>query len=338
MVQAKDLAGVIHICASNYKILPSRHHYMNAVKALILCNNPIAILGIKEFLFYGKVGAIGIPKRNKEMAEILGQLLAETGIPLLLLDKKVYKKQLAEAIEVYKITVGLMMTFPFVITNEILAMPAKGFINFHYGLLPQCRGPHPILWHLINNDKEAGVTVHKVDAGIDTGDIILQEKIPVDITDTYGTMQGKLAYLAAKLAANLLKILSYGSIIPSIKQDETKAKYYEMAKASDLTINWAEMNAEKIIRLVNACNPWNKGAGATIKNWFIGITEAEMAGDCDDTNQKPGTIIACNKAEGLLVKTIDNKKLMITIVYLQEGFFSGWKLAGFGIAKGDCFE
>jgi methionyl-tRNA formyltransferase len=311
---------------------------MNEVKALILCNNPIAILGIKEFLFYGKVGAIGIPKRNKEMAQILEQLLAETDIPLLLLDKKEYKKQLSEAIEVNKITVGLMMTFPFVITNEILAMPTKGFINFHYGLLPQCRGPHPILWHLINNDTEAGVTVHKVDAGIDTGAIILQEKIAVDITDTYGTMQGKLAYLAAKLAANLLKILSYGSIIPSLEQDETKAKYYEMAKASDLTIDWKEMNAEKIIRLANACNPWNKGAGASIKDWLIGITEAEIVGDCEDTDQKPGTIIACNKAEGLLVKTMDNKKIRINIVYLQEGFFSGWKLVGFGIGKTDCFQ
>ncbi|MBL0145732.1 MAG: hypothetical protein IPP48_08200 [Chitinophagaceae bacterium] len=311
---------------------------MNNVKALILCNNPIAIPGIKEFLFYGKVGAIGIPKRNKEMQQILEQLMQDTNVPLLLLNKKEYKTQISEAIKQYQINVGLMMTFPYIITPQLLTLPEKGFINFHYGLLPQCRGPHPILWHLLNNDKEAGVTVHKVDEGIDTGQIILQEKVQIENTDTYGILQSKLAFLAAKLAANLLKILSYGTVIPSVAQDETKANYFEMPVAKDLTINWQQMDATKIIRLVNACNPWNKGAGAVVDNWFIGVTEAEVAGDCNDTDLTPGTIIACSKNEGLIVKTVDNKKIILNIVYLQEGFFSGWKLSNFGITKGACFN
>ncbi|MBL0054786.1 MAG: hypothetical protein IPP31_01090 [Chitinophagaceae bacterium] len=149
---------------------------MNDVKALILCNNPIALPGIREFLFYGKTGAIAIPKRNKEMQHILEPLLQETGVPLLLLDKKQYQVQLAECIREKEITVVLMMTFPFLITPELLALPPKGFINFHYGLLPQCRGPQPVLRHLLNNDAEAGVTVHRVDEGIDTGPVILLEK------------------------------------------------------------------------------------------------------------------------------------------------------------------
>jgi methionyl-tRNA formyltransferase len=149
---------------------------MNEIKALILCNNPVAIPGIKEFLFYGKVAAIATTKRNKEMQHILEQLMLGTNVPLLLLNKKEYKTQLAEAIKQYEVNVGLMMTFPYMITPDLLSLPTKGFINFHYGLLPQCRGPQPILRHLLNNDKEAGVTIHKVDDGIDTGPVILQEK------------------------------------------------------------------------------------------------------------------------------------------------------------------
>ena len=110
---------------------------MNEVKALILCNNPIAVPGIKEFLFFGKVGAIGIPKKNKEMKEILERMMADSGVPLLLLDKNDYKEKIVQAIQQNQVTVGLMMTFPFMITPEILALPARGFINFHYGLLPQ---------------------------------------------------------------------------------------------------------------------------------------------------------------------------------------------------------
>jgi methionyl-tRNA formyltransferase len=310
---------------------------MNEVKALILCNNPIAAPGIKEFLFFGKVGAIGIPKRNKEMKDILDRMMADSGVPLLLLDKNDYKEKITQAIQQNQVTVGLMMTFPYMIPPEILALPAKGFINFHYGLLPLCRGPHPILWHLLNNDAEAGVTIHKVDEGIDTGPVILQEKIPIAYNDTYGTLQSKLAFLAAKQATNLLKILSYGTILPALPQDETKARYFEMPTAADLTINWADMSAQKIERLVNACNPWNKGAGTTINNWGIGITEAEIVGEYETTDATPGKILACDKEAGLIVSTMDNKKLKINIIYTNEGFFSGSRLAGFEVKAGDSF-
>jgi len=306
---------------------------MNEIKALILCNNPVAIPGIKEFLFYGKVAAMATTQRNKEMQHILQDIMKDTGVPLLLLNKKEYKTQLSEAIIKYEVNVGLMMTFPFMITPDILQLPPKGFINFHYGLLPQCRGPQPILRHLLNNDAEAGVTIHKVDEGIDTGPVIMQEKIPIEDNDTYGTLQSKLAFLAAKQAANLLKILSYGSKIPALQQDETKANYYEMPTAAELTINWNEMTAQKIIRLVNACNPWNKGAGTTINNWFLGITEAEMIDGAETTETAPGMIVACNNEEGLVVKTMDNKKIKINIVYTNEGFFSGSRLTDFGIKK-----
>jgi len=272
------------------------------------------------------------------MQHILQQLIKDTGVPLLLLNKKEYKTQISEAIKKYDVTVVLMMTFPFMISPELLQLPPKGFINFHYGLLPQCRGPQPILRHLLNNDKEAGVTIHKVDKGIDTGPVSLQEKVAIEDHDTYGMLQSKLAFLAAKQAANLLKILSYGTIIPAVAQDESKAAYYEMPVAKDLTINWDEMSAQKIIRLVNACNPWNKGAGTTINNWFIGITEAEIIGESDTTDTTPGKVIACNNEEGLIVKTMDNQKIKINIVYTNEGFFSGSRLADFGIKAGMKFS
>ena len=310
---------------------------MNDIKVLILCNNPIAVPGIKEFLFYGKAAGIVIPRRNKEMQHILEQMLTGTNVPLLLIDKKEYKKQLKDMLLLYAPDLVLMMTFPFIITAEILQMPPKGFINFHYGLLPQCRGPQPILNHLLSNDKEAGVTVHKVDEGIDTGPVILQEKIPIEFDDTYGTLQSKLAFLAAKLAANLFKILTYGSIIPATAQDESKAAYHQMPGAKELTINWQQMSAEKIVRLVNACNPWNKGAGTYINNWGIGITEAEIIGECETLDIAPGKIIACNSEVGLIVSTTDNKKLKINIIYTNEGFFSGSRLAGFQLKAGDLF-
>ena len=309
---------------------------MNNIKIILLCNNPVAVPGIREFLFHGNITAVCIPEKNKEMQHILNMLLKDTGVSLLLLSKKEYRIQLADAIEQYKPDIGVIMTFPYVLPAEIITMPAKGFVNFHYGLLPACRGPQPILWHLLNNDTEAGVTLHQLDVGIDTGPVITQEKISIAQNDTYGTLQTKLAYLAAKLAVNFLKILSYGTIIPSAPQDESKAAYYNMPGAKELTIDWKMMSAEKIIRLVNACNPWNKGAGTSINNWVIGITEAEIS-EAGSEEKLPGTIIFCDKANGLTVQTSDNKKLIINIIYTNEGFFSGWKLGEFGVSAGMMF-
>lgn len=307
------------------------------IKALILCNNPVAIPAIREFLFYGKVGAIVVTKRNKEMQQIIRSMTENQPVPLLIVTKNDYKEKMAAAIPEYGINVGLMMTFPFIIPEEILRMPEKGFINFHFGLLPECRGPQPILWHMLNYDKEAGVTVHKVDGGIDTGEIIMQERLEITESDTYGSLQGKLGFIAARPAANLLKILSFGTMVPSRPQDESKARYFEMPTAKELTINWNQMTANAIIRLINACNPWNKGAGAMVNNWLIGITEAVLSGETTDT-APPGTIISCDEKNGLQVKTVDSKLLKITIVYLQEGFYSGYRLTEFDIQPGMCFQ
>lgn len=302
----------------------------------MLCNNPVAVPALREFLFHGTIAAICIPEKNGEMLHILNSLLKESEVPLFLLSKKDYKTQLSNVIEQYKPDIGLIMTFPYILPEEIIGMPRKGFVNFHYGLLPECRGPQPILWHLLNNDSEAGVTLHQLDTGIDTGPVIMQEKIPIAQYDTYGTLQTKLAYLAAKLAVNFLKIISYGTITPSNPQDNSRAAYYKMPGAKELTISWKEMSSEKIIRTINACNPWNKGAGTSINNWFIGITEAEDAGISSEDKQ-PGTILFCDKTNGLVVQTTDNKKIIIRIIYTNEGFFSGWKLSDFGIKAGMMF-
>jgi methionyl-tRNA formyltransferase len=310
---------------------------MNNIKALILCNNPIAIPGIKEFLFYDKIAAVVVTNRNKDMQHILQPLLSEKNVPLVLITKKNYQQELLSSIEKYSPTIGIMMTFPFIITPQLLAVIPNGFVNFHYGLLPQCRGPQPILRHLLNNDTHAGITIHKVDEGIDTGEIISQEKMVIDDSDTYGTLQAKLAYLGAKQAANLLKILSFGTIIPSIKQNELLAAYYQMPTATELTINWQTMTAQQIIRLVNTCNPWNKGAGTLLNNWFLGIVEAEIIDEAIDGN-RPGTILHCDKQNGLVIKTSDNKKIKINIIYTNEGFFSGYKLANFGVKEMDMFS
>ena len=164
----------------------------------------------------------------------------------------------------------------------------------------------------------------------------MEDRIPIEPDDTYGILQTKLAYLGAKLTVALLKTLGFGSSIPSRKQDETKAVYHKRPSLKDVLINWEEMDALTIKALVNACNPWNKGAGTRIHNSMIGLLEVEISGEETTGNITPGTIVSLNSG-GLLIATKDNKLLKARIIYVPEGFISGERLGYFGIKQGDRF-
>jgi methionyl-tRNA formyltransferase len=98
------------------------------------------------------------------------------------------------------------------------------------------------------------------------------------------------------------------------------------------------MDSAAIKALINACNPWNKGAGTIFNDQVIGITEAEIIEAEEVTAAPPGTIIACNKEDGLIVKTRDGKQLRVNIYYTHQGFFSGYRMQAIGVKAGAAFR
>lgn len=307
---------------------------MNDFRLILLCSGPPALPALREILFSGKLAAIVLPADDTGIRETLEQLSRETGIPVLPVAKKDYKTVLLSALEEYQPAAGIILGFPFILPPEIFNRPALGFLNFHFGLLPACRGPQPVLRHMLNQDTEAGVTLHRVEKGIDTGPVIMQQRTRISEMDTFGTLLAKLSGQAAGMAADLLRILSFGTTIPSVPQDEGRATYYPKVTAADLMIDWEKSNAAAIIRLINACNPWNKGAGCRLNDGTIGITEAEITGESPEEETDPGTILTCDKENGLTVKTADHRVIKLNIIYTPEGFFSGHRLQQYGIKAG----
>lgn len=307
-------------------------------KVVLLCNSLIAVPALRELLFYKRLSSVIVPARNKEVAEIIKEFTDEAEVPLITVKRKDFNEKIKEAIAADKPVAVLMMTFPYMIPEETLSLPPKGFINFHYGRLPQYRGPEPVFTQIARQEKQPALTVHIATAGVDDGPVILTETVAYDENDTYGLLQHKLADAGAKLAGVLMKILSFGSVVPATAQDENLASYHTKPVAADLMINWETMDSAAIKALVNACNPWNKGAGALINEQVFGITEVEITKTGPATPAKPGTIIACNKEDGLLVITADNAQLKVNIIYTSKGFFSGYRLAEFGINTGMEFR
>jgi methionyl-tRNA formyltransferase len=304
---------------------------------MILCNNEIAILAMQQLFMNGALKAVVVPEKNTALYSMLKQMLTDTGVSLLAVNKKNLETTITAVAAEKNISSAWLMTFSYIIPKSLLSLLPGKFINFHYGILPKYRGPNPILAQMLQYETQSGITVHIVDEHIDTGPIILQQKILIEDTDTFGIQCRKLGMLAASMALNLLQLYQLGLLPPSVPQDESLACYFKKPIVADLMINWNTMTSKQVVRMINACNPWNKGAGALINNQVICLTDAEITENKIEDNLQPGTIVCLNEKEGLKIICNDNKTIKINIIYLPDGFFPGYKISSYGIKLNDRF-
>ena len=141
-----------------------------------------------------------------------------------------------------------------ILPENILSTPKYGCLNIHGSLLPKYRGASCIQAAIMAGDKETGITIMKMDKGLDTGPILGQKAIPIENTDTAGTLFDKLSLLGAELLLPTLKDYIAGKILP-LAQDDTTASYARRLKKEDGLINWSK-SAEEIERFIRAMSPW----------------------------------------------------------------------------------
>lgn len=310
---------------------------MKDIKIILLCSSRIAIPALKELAFFRMLAVVAIPGHCDEMIEHAEAVLTGSGIPILQVDKATFPAQLKEGIETYQANLGLVITFSFKIPPSVYPLVSNGFYNVHPGPLPQYRGADPVFQQIKNREKLAGVTIHQLAEGMDTGPVVICEMLKLEPSDTYGLLTTKLANLSAKLTGILIKLLSFDIAIPSRPQNESNARYFKRQGAKDITIDWQRMDADTIVALINACNPWNKGAVAKINNQVIRLLVAEkVAGDLL-VYQQPGYINAVNE-NGMLVSTIHSQAINIKMIYAEEGFLDTAYFSRLGMVAGNRFE
>ena len=137
---------------------------------------------------------------------------------------------------------------------EALEIPPLGCLNIHPSLLPRYRGPSPVVSAILNGDDETGVTIMKLDEGMDSGPLLAQKQVPIDERDTGPELTRRLFDLGANLLAETLPGWASGSIQAS-PQDESQATFTTLVKKEDGEIDWTD-NAERIARMVRAYEPW----------------------------------------------------------------------------------
>lgn len=305
---------------------------MSELKIIALCSSRFALPSLQQLAFFKQLVVVVIPAHCEEMIENTKLVLAGTGVIVLAVDKAGFEKKIIALIKEHAINAGLMLTFSYKIPATVYKLPVKGFFNIHPGLLPAYRGPDPVFQQIRNKEKYAGVTIHKIDDDFDTGPVVLNEMIKLDPADTWGILNEKLSYTAAKLAGTLLKLLSFEVAIPSRLQDESKAQYFKKQVSADVSINWRVMDAPAIVALINACNPWNKGAFTKFTTKIIRLLEAYCI-DPPTAVHTPGTILSIDD-RGMVVAAINNMAVCVQVVYIDEGFLHAKRLIQFGVMPG----
>lgn len=141
-----------------------------------------------------------------------------------------------------------------ILPKEILDLPRYGCINVHGSLLPKYRGSAPIQWSVINGDKETGVTIMQMAEGVDTGDMLYQKAIPINIDDTAESMFNKLSDLGGEMIVEAIEKLEKGELIAE-KQDEALATHAPMLDKAISEIDWYKPALE-VHNLVRGLYSW----------------------------------------------------------------------------------
>ncbi len=213
--------------------------------------------------------------------------------------KKIKEEACPSVLEEHKQDLISVVAFGQILSQRILDIPPYGCINVHGSLLPRYRGAAPMQWCVIDGEKKTGVTTMFMDAGLDTGDMLLKAEFPIGPDTTLEEVHDGLMELGAKVLIETLEALSAGTLkrIPQTGE----SNYAPMLTKETGHIHWAEP-AKKIHDLVRGLDSW-PGAytflgGKKYKIWRTRCT-------AEKTAEQPGTILRADKKEGLFVAAGD---------------------------------
>ncbi len=224
------------------------------------------------------------------------------------------------------------------IPSILLEIPTYGFLNTHFGKLPDNRGADPIFWSLKNGDKETAITFHKINSHWDRGPILFQQNVSIIFGETADMLNSKMSLLSKEALEKTIALIPEASNYKTQSSD----KLYPINKRpeeSDYTINWETQTSEQIEFLVNASNSKYGGAitfyqGAVIK--LLEVSPVDMQTPL--FGKIPGEIIYAHPQEGLFVCCKYGQLLRINIINTDAGILTGTKYVNLGIQQGHRFN
>lgn len=246
---------------------------------------------------------------------------------------RIRKKDEIAYLKQYEADVIVVVAYGQILPKEILEFPNLGCINVHASLLPKYRGAAPIQWAVINGDETTGVTIMRMDEGLDTGDIILKEEIRLDEQETGGSLFEKLESVGATACIKALALMESGqaSFLPQKEEDATFTTLIHK-KMGEISF---EQSKYEIERLIRGLNPWPSAftfwSQKNVKLWSANVRNDEE----EWKSYQLGMVCEISK-EWFVIKTIDGG-LQINELQLEgkKRMFVADFLRGYKMELGD---
>lgn len=238
--------------------------------------------------------------------------------------EKLKTEETAKIFEELNPNLIIVVAYGKILPANIINLPKYGCINVHGSLLPKYRGAAPIQWSIINGDATAGITTMFMDEGLDTGDILLQDKIFINGDETSGELKERLSVIGGQLLIKTIKELEQGNLT-RIKQNDEEATLSPPLDKITGDIDWNK-NAQEIHNLVRGANPWPI-AHTLLRGKNFKIYKSRISNKYSST---PGRIISTNP---LIVGCGENTSLELLEVQIEgkkrmtaENFSRGYHL------------
>jgi methionyl-tRNA formyltransferase len=247
--------------------------------------------------------------RGRELAAPpVKRLALERGLPVFQ-PPKIKNPAAVAQVQALKPEVIVVVGYGQIIPASIFDFPRLGTINGHASLLPKYRGAAPIQWAIANGETVTGVTTMRMEAGLDTGDILLQEEVAIGPEETAPELSRRLAEKVANLLLISLRGLEAGSITPR-KQDHAAATYAPILKKQDGLVNWVR-SARAISNQVRGFDPW-PGAFTTFRGEGLHLRRVRVL---EGAPGEPG----CLEVEGRLLRVVCGEGRLELLELQPEG-------------------
>jgi methionyl-tRNA formyltransferase len=240
--------------------------------------------------------------------------------------------EVQQTLSAFRPDVLIVVAYGLLLPQAVLDLPAWGAINVHASLLPRYRGAAPIQWAVISGEEETGVTTMRLDAGLDTGDILLQQSTPIRADDTAQTLRERLAVLGAELLDETLQALGRGTLKP-VKQDPARATYAPALKKEQGRLDWS-LSARELDCWIRGLSPWPK-AFTFLRGKRLIIQRAEPIPIPAPAGGEPGTIVSWDDQA---IQVLTGRGLLALTEVQMEGhrrLRSGDFIKGFPLQVGE---
>ncbi len=226
----------------------------------------------------------------------------------------------------------IVVAYGKILPEEILSLPKYGCVNMHASVLPRYRGAAPIQWCVLNGEKVSGVTAMQMDAGLDTGDMLLTKTVEIGDNETAGELHDKLSALGAQVMSETIDMIISGSLKPQ-KQNDDESNYAPMLTKDLCPVNWND-SAQQVHNKVRGLSPWPV---ATAK-WNEKTLKIHKTLVVDNYKGVPGEVVLSDKK--LVVCCGDSTAVEIVTLQLEgkKAMNSADFLRGNQIEKGTILK